>query len=539
MSTPSSSVYICSGVPLCNTYEHTLYFESAGVQEAYFLDHVTYAPETVTFLRPEHKIKLLYRDFNDAYSWNYLMLRNGTGKWLYHFINKVEYLNDFTVELTIELDVIQSFMFDWQLQECFIERTHTPTDVFGEHTIPEGLETGPLVRYSTHEISLNDCVIMMLMSCDAVGDSAWGKLYGGVYSGLATYAVPTNKITEFNGWLQTASDEGFIDAIVAMWMYPKELVITDDDMDNSDAFMFKVLDVGASDQKEVADPFHGKNTLNGVVIQNQKTLCYPNTMVYVSNNMGGSAIFRREWFTDEGTFIFKMYGALSPESGIKLAPQHYKSVTGDSINYEEGITLPPFPSCAWNSDVYKVWLAQNMVSQENAIRHANIDAAMSLATIAGGIAVGVATMNPTAIIGAGAGGIAGLKNSAQTVHSIMSQRQDMSVQPDQARGNHSASVNMSNGRMGFSIHFMCITPEYIQSIDDYFTRYGYRVNRSGVPQLHNRENYTYIKTAGALVTGAIGSDYLRKIQAIFDNGITFWAKPGYVGHYDLGNNLLE
>ena len=526
MSVPSSIIYILSGVPMNNSYEHTLYFETKAEQEQYFRAKEYRTYERFTYLRPEHKIKLAGMIAN-AQKWNYLMYQNDDGKWFYHFITRVEYVGESTVELSLELDVIQTYMFDWDLHPCFIERTHTKTDEFGEHTVPEGLETGPLVRFSSHEINLEDNVIMVAMSTNLNGGNAWGAMYGGVYSGLNIYAVLPSDLNSFNEWLTNASDEGYVEAIVSMWMYPKELVTVSDDWDGADC-LHKVSAVNQNIEETASDPFSedGVDVVDGFIVHNKKSLCYPYTMIYVSNNMGGCAVYHRERFKGNTDYTFRVLGALSPDSGCQLIPKNYK---GALFNYEEGLSIPAFPSCAWNSDTYKVWLAQNQNQHETAIQQAKVQAVVSGVTAIGGIVASAATMNPLGMGGSFMGGMGGMLSAQNQIESLMAQRADMAIQPDQARGNHSGNINLTHARMGYSVNFMCITKEYIQKIDEYFTRFGYRVNEYAKPSLCNREVFTYIKTVGAYVTGDMPTEYQLKIQAIFDKGVTFWADKRNVG----------
>ena len=526
MSVPSSTIYIMSGVPLNNSYEHTLYFETKEEQNNYFLDHTLKGLHKFTFLRPERIIKVA-GDFANARSWNYLRFQNADGKWYYHFINKVEYINDSAVELHIELDVIQTFMFDWKLHECFIERTHTKTDEFGEHTIPEGLETGPLIRYHTQEINLEDNVILVLMSVTQGGNDSWGKMYGGVYSGLSVYAVQPKDIEAFNNWLAQASEGRYIEAIVSMWMYPKELVNVDGDWSESGPLHI-VNNVADHIEQSISDPL--SNSIDGWVVKNKKTLCYPYTMLYVSNNMGGCATYRRELFNTDSVYNFRVYGALSPDSGVQLVPEKYKSDQGSTLNFEEALSLPAFPTCAWNSDTYKIWLAQNQNQHELLQKQAIIQAGAGALTAVASTAMGN--------VAGAVGGLAMTYNALTQVQGLMAQKADMAIQPDQARGNHSASVNLTHGHCGFSAHFMTITKEYAKSIDDYFTRYGYKVNTLDIPSLKNRETFTYIKTVGCLVSGNLGTEDQLKIQAIFDKGVTFWADTDNVGNFVNPNGTL-
>lgn len=526
MSVPLSKIHILSGIPLNNSYENTLYFETATDQEVYFLNKVAKTFDKFTYLRPEKIIKVSGY-IENARSWNYLMFQNDANKWYYHFINKVEYINDTTVALHIEMDVMQTFMFDWELKPCFIERTHTPTDEIGEHTIPEGLETGPLIRYSTADIDLGENCILLLMSCNQAGGQAWGQMYGGVYSGLACYAVLKSDVSRFNDWLQDASSGGYVDAIVSMWMYPKNLVNVSDSW-STENVLHRVSGVNDTIQVELANPI--TNSLDGRIVQNKKLFCYPYSMLYVSNNMGGSAVYHKERFVDKDLYCFSVLGALSPESGLQLVPRLYKQTNGNTRNYEESLTHPAPPSCAWNSDTYKVWLAQNQNTQNLAIQQATIQAGVGLLATAASVPTGNMT-----------GALAGLAtefNALMQIQGLMAQKADMAIQPDQARGNHSGNINMTHGNWGFSAYFMTITKEYVACIDDYFSRYGYKVNRIDTPSLKNRKTFTYIKTVGSLVTGNLGTEDQLKIQNIFNKGITFWVNPNNVGKYTIPNPTL-
>lgn len=528
MSTPSSVIHIIAGVPINNSYEHTLYFDTKAEQTSYFMGKKVKTFDKFTYLRPGNVIKVA-GDVANARNWNYLMFQNDTGKWYYHFINKVVYLNDSAVELHIELDVIQTYRFDWELLPCFIERMHTPTDEFGEHTIPEGLETGPLIRHSSHEINLEDNVILGLI---ADNDGSHGKMYGGVYSALRVFAVnpTTANLEKFNEWLDGVNTAGNIDSLVSMWVYPKALVNIAEDWDENPV-LHDVLSANDTIRKAITDDLADATDIDGYPVKNKKTFCYPYTMLYVSNNMGSCAVYHRERFHKYvGDYMFRIYGALSPDSGVQLVPQGYKTAGATELNFEEGLSLPAFPTCAWVSDTYKVWLAQNQNQQELATNQAYLKAGVGVASFLGTALTG----NLMGVVG----GVSSLYSAFSDVQSLMAQKEDMAIQPDQARGNHSANINLTHGRNGFSACFMTITGEYAKSIDQYFTRYGYKVNTIETPNLHTRSRFTFIKTAGAMVTGDLGAEDQLKIQGIFDKGVTFWVDKEHVGNYTADNNTL-
>lgn len=66
-------------------------------------------------------------------------------KYYYAYITNMKYINDQMTEITISTDVWQTWQFDIIYRKTFIEREHVSSDKIGEHTIPEGLETGEFV----------------------------------------------------------------------------------------------------------------------------------------------------------------------------------------------------------------------------------------------------------------------------------------------------------------------------------------------------------------------------------------------------------
>lgn len=531
MSVPSSVIHILSGVPLNNSYEHSLYFPNKDAQEAYFLGfHREKTFNKFTYLAPERAIKVA-GDVANARRWNYLMFQNDAGKWYYHFITKVEYTNDSAVKLYLELDVLQTYMFDWRMHQCFIERTHTATDGIGENTVDEGLETGELIDGAVVDKMFDNLVIMILTAVSEDQKSAWSKIYDGVFSGLAIYAVEISNYAKLGTWLDQLSNDGTISAIVSMWMYPKELVnVTGSWTDGK--WLHPVSGQSTIEYDAAVDYSH---EIDGYTPKNNKLYCYPYSMVYITNNLGGAATFHKERFTGtDNKYKFKLLGALAPDAGVQLVPQGYN---GRSSAYDHALSLGAFPTCAWDSDTYKVWLAQNQHTNTNTIRQANIQAAVGIGT---GIAGAIAS---AASGGAGIGnsllaGGAAVLNSYNTVQSLMAQKKDMAVQPPQACGNHSGNINLAHKRFGFSIHFKTVTGEYAGQIDNYFSRYGYKVNRVEVPSLRNRERFTYVKTQGCFVTGELGAEDQLKIQAIFDKGVTWWSDHSSVGDFTDDNPCI-
>lgn len=68
-------------------------------------------------------------------------------------------------------------------------------------------------------------------------------------------------------------------------------------------------------------------------------------------------------------------------------------------------------------------------------------------------------------------------------------------------------------------------------IHDYFTKYGYKVNRWELLNVNTRKYYNFIKTNTCNIMGEeIPHEYLEEIKSIFDRGVTIW-------HIDNGATL--
>lgn len=547
MSAPLSTIHICSGVRLDNRYIHTIYFASQEAQREYFAGKVVKTFSAYSHHRRNWELKV-EATVAVAQSWNYLYVVNPGVKPYYYFVNRVEYVSDTTVKLFLELDVIQTNLFNMTRLPCFVERQHTTTDVIGENTVPEGLELGPYWNYHIYDMAdMAEMGILVLSALDIGKDFsqdnppkiAYGSTINGVYSGLGVYA--------FDGWLylenklKVLDELGKIDAVVAIWMYPKNLVTLDEyggviagpmytweefDWENNKCGY--VENVTAKNVTLALYSIYAEKLFEGYEPKNKKLYTHPYNMLYVTSNQGGKAEYKFEQFPAGKTYDFNLYGAISPDAGVKLAPVGY-NLSGALTNYEEGITLGNFPPCAWDSDTYKVWLAQNYNQLNNAMDGAVIT------TLAGGVTAvaGLATGNFAA---AGAGAVGALHGYNQ-IQGIMAQKEDAKAQPPQAKGSFSSTVNVAAGRQTFSFYYKCVRKEYARQLDDYFTMYGYRLNRVQVPNISARPAFTFVKTVGCNITGDMSNEDITQIERIFDNGITFWKNGDKIGDYAQTNSV--
>lgn len=123
-----SVVYLLKDVDLDADSEHTIDFDNAEQQQNYFNSKIdrtllnTDENADFTYIREQQAIAVPF-NIDALFGVNYLMYNNDN-KWYYAYIIRKEFVSVETTKLHIKLDIYQTFMFDFELDECFVEREH-------------------------------------------------------------------------------------------------------------------------------------------------------------------------------------------------------------------------------------------------------------------------------------------------------------------------------------------------------------------------------------------------------------------------------
>ena len=533
---PNTEAYFCKEVPLDPNYENTIYFSSQREQYNYFrskavegMEKMTYQRKTRGWIRvgwssDYHAFSVI----NSMYNVNYMMFKNDSfeNKWFYAFVDKVEYVNNNCVDVQYHIDVLQTWHFDYALNQCFIERQHTVTDNPGQHTVPEQIEHGPYidelaqfdmdgVRETSGRFRYTPCICIAL-TFDPNEDSdipiptldagvVTGMFpEGSVFNGCYYIAVPANAVwgRVLMDILNGLASDNKKDSVVGIFMFPSNL----NPINNNGQQVVKTLN------------FIHYNTLGNYIPRNKKLLTNPYIKMYVSNNCGIASEYNLEDFYDNP--IFKITANMNPGGGLLLWPTTYKEISGD--NFDEAIQLNGFPPCAWTYDAFQAWLAQNA----GTIVASAMGLMMGWATAIGRTAVG----DPSAI--------ASMPNLMAGTLMATGQVYDHATKPPQLSGNNNVTITASTGLSTYSFYIKHIKLEYARIIDSYFDMYGYKVNTVGVPNRTARRSYTYIKTIGCTINGSVPADDTKEIEKIYDNGIRYWKyRPDLaIGNYDSAVN---
>lgn len=532
MSTPATTVYLCKNVDCRSDYQHTYMFADLAAQSAFFDSKVNRTLSKYMYLRKNWDLRVEI-PYSEAQYFSYLFFVNpGTTKRYYYFIKNHQYINDNTTELSLEMDVMQTYLFDYDFLPTFIEREHVSDDTPGANLIPENLDLGELVNIGYQKISSAE-MMLVIASTVRLDSSEYtpapGFVYNGVYSGLLYYACDMNIAAEMMYILMNGdganipglNNVGKSEAIVSLWVYPKKF-LNMAKVDNG--LNLYVISGGAIEELTVYNPVDLVD-YGGYNPRNKKLLTYPYRFMYCSNNLGGFAQYHYEKFNGDPTF--SVVGTAMPDGGLKIVPTNYKGIV---TNYEEGLSLGGFPTCAWDQDYYKIWLAQNQNTQNLSIGTGALTAVAGVATAV----AGAFTYNP-ALIGMG---LTTAVSGGTKIASVLAQREDVEVQPPQAKGSQSASINVSTGNQTFTIYHKSIDDYHSEIIDDYFDMFGYRVNRVAIPNRRSRTKWNHLKTVNCLIhtINDICNEDVVKIQSIYDSGITFWHHDN-IGSYSRDNTI--
>lgn len=506
---PNTNLRLLVGIPLDKEYQHTMTFSTVTDQTNYFISKTkTGASFTdFTYQRRTQQVTVPI-EYDKIYDCNYLMFQNSNfgNKWFYGFITKMEYANQSATTIEFQLDVMQTWLSDWHVHNCYVEREHTNNDAIGANIIEEGIGYGDYVTYSVvdnEDTGISDCNFVVASTrslTDPSVEDTSGGIYDGVFSGTKYYAYSSARD------LKTALSNfaEYTDSISAIFMAPKML-------SPFEAGSHLVNESGAYNRGS----FFGSRPLNfqGYVPRNNKLFTYPYCCMNVINNNGNGMSLRYEFFKDPTSCEITIEGVLNKGTCLICFATDYKGVVE---NREYQLTLAPYANCEWVNDVYATWLTQNSSSL-----------ALSGLTSVGATVGGIATGN---VIMAG-GGVLGVLNTLANLDKHDSI-------PNEIRGGQGGNYMLTGARKNkFELYNKTITSYYARVIDDFFHVYGYKTCRVKTPNIHGRKYWNYVKTSDTVITGNIPKDDLNQIIQNFKNGITFWHDDD-IGNYARDNPIV-
>ena len=523
----NSKIILCSNILLDKNYNNVLnYSENSmlslvNTKKVAEDNHYSFIRETGTIL-----VDFTYQTCLSA---NYIAYQNPdySNKWFFAWIDKVSYKNDRTTEISFIIDVWSTWFSNTTRKKCFVLREHVTDDSIGAHTIPENLQTGDYITKSITEVSeLKTCkaVLASTTNPNNISDEGGGT-YQNIPSGARYYAYDLALGSDWiDEGVQNLADNGKKSSVVGLFLAPT------------------ILTGNATDGQAINNSYSATKlryninkitNITGYTPKNKKVLTYPYCYHLLTNGAGGSAILKPELWNDyessgtidQGAPGLEIAMALTPGCSITAYPMNYD---GDVESIENSLPLAKYPTLNYSVDLYTNWCTENALN----ISYTYMNGAMG---IIGGFINASQAESASDIVNSSTQ----IASNAQSITSaIYSQFLADRVPPQLAGNVNCGDVNYSNNTITYRILSKTIRPENARIIDEYFSKYGYKINRLKLPNINNRKEWNYIQIGNGeqWVYGGIPTQYLEAINNIATNGTTIWHNHDNIGNYDLDNS---
>lgn len=346
---PNTTIYILNNIPLNKSYEHTVYYPDRDTQAQAFMAYKKYTLTDYSYQRSQLgtiRVALKYEQLIDC---NYLMFKNTNfeNKWFYAFITGIGYVSNDVTDVYYELDVMQTWCYDYEFLPTFVDRQHSKDDILYANTQPEGLELGAdynrQVKLTFETCSRgNDKEYLILATTSPEGNHPRAGVGDGIIFSLYHYQ---GKAQDVLSRLNTFINNGLESNVVAIYTCPDHLSLSKN--------------------------YTRGNTMGAEYTpRNKKLLCYPFSFITVTNHMGEEMELHYENFRARGNklpdkdynYYFACVTEILPVPQSNLTPDNYLewcgTETGGSVIFEK-ISYNVYPIGAFSGDTFKVWLAQN------------------------------------------------------------------------------------------------------------------------------------------------------------------------------------
>lgn len=363
-----------SRVTLCrvawdDSYKDVVSFESPEKRKEYFdsLKSESIVLENYTYLKPNEPITIDV-PFNLAYTYNYLYVDNPktddpddvTPPRFYYFIEGAAMLNPSTTALTLQLDVFQTYLWQFRLGVCFVERGHLAMAAMhnrlesGNYNVAEtmrifgvaseGLDVGSeytIARAEMFDLSAKKWAVIVQSNTDLAADwgtrdnpslkTADGQMTDGLASGCNVYAIES---WDYSAFMKKVRDAPWVaKGIVSISAFPKT-VLTDGpsvSLNGIDAhFLGDTPDEGVyfTSDEPILDQLGRLTNADFKFVDKLK--CFPYAVIEIVNYQGNSLLLKPEMVNDKKLTLKQMACAAPPYQKIAFFPAHYGEAVGDS-----------------------------------------------------------------------------------------------------------------------------------------------------------------------------------------------------------------
>ncbi len=539
----NSEIILVSGMKIDKQYTNVLSYSENEMLTLCRQKQVA-SGNKYSFLRPTNS---LYVDFtySQCLQANYIAFQNSdySNKWFFAWIDEVIYKGEKNCEIRYTVDAWSTWFSYWNKKPCFVNRQHVLDDTIGLNTIPENLNIGEVVEEEEIEdISYTvENSYWIAISCDWQPDdysyAVAGDHRGQEYTGISAYnnQIFGNKIflIEVNNidnsgfinaglFIKRVNSDGHVGDLHDIFIVPDALidrnVLTSHTAyatsNSSYPFTFYTIPY-SKDIVTFNTTFEKQYTFSNFQPKNNKCFVYPYNYLLVSNNNGSNNIYKYEDFATVGC-VFENQLAMGIGVSGRLVPKNYK---GMIYADDESLPLGKYPTCGWSTDSYTNWLTQNSINVPLKFAFSHFE--------------NYQKFNSGDIVGA-------TVSETQEIAGIIGSFYSASLLPNLHGGGNNGNVVFGANKNCFTFRKMRAKTEYLRIIDDYFTRFGYKINRVIEPNIVGRTYWNYVEIGSSEVigNGTVPANFMETINNACRKGVTIWHNHDNIGNYNLNNSIV-
>jgi hypothetical protein len=573
---PSSGTNIrfLSGIKFSNDYKHTRWFDSAAEQLNWWANQtVVYTYSDFNIQRVDDKTFIrLNVDIDNLWGVNYVVFYNKTqGRHFYAFVTKLEYIQKNRTDVHIQLDVVQTWMFDMNWQPSYVVREHCPLwNSDGSpviNTVPEDLNYGTdykVAKVDQYRAYDNLYFLVVVSKKTLQSPSVYQWSVNGLPQHLCFYvhpfkldgSVPTSNmtLTPYVGDVITNIYTNTSDVNNVVSMYVTDMLPDNPYYDgatiNFDTNKYASVAIGSANTlmaqnvsysswiKDMGNKYSGFSS-----VTESKLLMYPYTVTIIDDFKGNRIELKNEYI-DSPDLILDIRGSLGTSNKTVYSVKDYLNgqLSDDGVKEKVSMEHALIDNNPNDIPVMVDMLAAYIQGNRNSLQvqknKIEFNADMG---IAGGLIGGIASIMGGTPVGALSSGTSIIKSGGDAMlqaQALQAKQKDISnVPPSIAKMGSNSYFDYGNGYTGVWIIKKEITPEYRKKLTDFFNMYGYKKNEVKIPNFHTRQYWNYVQTNSCVIQGNFNHEDLEEIKSVFDGGITLWHTDN-IGNYSLSNGVI-
>jgi hypothetical protein len=522
-------IKLIKAFPYDNSYDYVKMFATKQEQNNYFNSLPSIRVDDTNYIKMHKTINVKYSfDYLENEGINYIIFNNGY-KDIYAFIVNKRYVREELTELIYEVDVIQTYMFDFSVGNSFVERKVCNINEITD--FDEGLEIGE------HTIVQRNVLLEKT--------STWFAMFNGFREQQIIYD-DNGKIKDvipFNSALQKPST--LIDGIqyplffmplpngqlhASLADHPSLVGIvrfpncTYSTQEVKIPLVIKVTDIiGGSDEVtyknislvvDMATVINSSPVTSGSVSipKNEITDYFPYTYYVLTDGESEPIIMKPQYMPS--SLAVKGEFALSHTPVERYYPIGYK---GDNTGKIYNITNTNQMMLPTGTNEGANFLSANansvMQGRKSQITNSVISGVAGLAGVAGSIATGNVLGAFGSAVGAGLGVASGLNNILQ----IDARNKDIEMTPNSISSFGTPSTRYAFDTNNVELIKYSITDKVKIKIQNFVNRYGNKYNNYAVINLRSYKGY--IKFVEPNIDSKIDNIYINKIKEILERGV--------------------